>query len=110
MKQYVIDELRPEDYEKIKKYMDERFEVSSMGDLYWIDLDQAILNDEQKRHVDCQRQYFAAELSETALCCELLARSRDRLKCDCMTYADDCQRNWLIRLMDSMLDELEIKI
>ena len=110
MKQYVMDELRPEDYEKIKKYMDRRFEVSSMGGLYWIALDQDILNDEQTRHADCQRQYFAAELSETVLCCELLVRSRDRLKCDCMAYADDRQRNWLMGRMDSMLDELEIKI
>ena len=110
MKQYVIDELRPVDYEKIKEYMDEHFEISSMGGLYWIDLDQEILNDAQKGHVDCQRQYFAAELSDTGLCCELLARSRNRLKCDCMTYADERQRTWLVNLIDSMLEELEIKI
>ncbi len=30
MKQYVVDQLRPEDYEAVKAYLDENFESSSV--------------------------------------------------------------------------------
>ncbi len=110
MKQYVLDEFRPPDYERVKEYLDARFERSSIGGVYWIYIDEEILNDEQKSHFECRPHYFAAELTEAGLCFELLARTNNRLKCSCMVYACERQRNWLINIADSILDKLEIKI
>lgn len=110
MKQYVIDQLRLEDYHKIKHYMDERFEGSGVGGLYWIPLDTDIYDDLQKLHGDCQPFYFAIELSEERVSCELLVRTTRRIRCDCVAYATMVQRNWIIDAMDAIMEKLGISV
>jgi len=109
MKQYVIDELRMNDYEKIKAYMDMNFGSSGIAGLYQIPLDLDILNDVQKEHKDCQPFYFAVELEASRIACELLVRTNHRVRCDCIAYSDEKQRNWFIRLLDDIFEKLEIK-
>ncbi len=109
MKQYVIDELRLQDHQKLKTYLDDTFSSSVIGGIYWIPLEGQILTDVQLAHSDCQPYYFALDLTEERLSCELLVRTQARMRCDCMGYATETQRNWLIRLIDCILAELEIK-
>lgn len=109
MKQYVIDELRLQDHQKLKTYLDDTFSSSVIGGIYWIPLEGQILTDVQLAHSDCQPHYFALDLTEERLSCELLVRTQARMRCDCMGYATETQRNWLIRLIDCILAELEIK-
>jgi hypothetical protein len=110
MKQYVIDELRPNDYELIRAYMEENYRSSKVDGIYWIQLDQNILTDIQAKHTDCQPFYFAVDLDPNLIAFELLIRTRKRMRCACMGYATETQRNWLIRLADSIFDALKIKI
>lgn len=110
MKQYTIDELRFADYETLKKYLDENFSDSSFDSVYWIPLIPDILNPVQKEHIDCQPFYFAAELFEDRLVCELLLRTKNRLRCECIGYADRKQLNWIIDSVDSIFERLEIII
>ena len=110
MKQYVIDELRPKDYEFVKAYLEENFSSSNVDGIYWIQLDQNILTKIQAEHTDCQPFYFAVDLEPNLITFELLIRTKKRIRCDCMGYATEKQRNWLIRLADSIFDTLEIKI
>jgi len=65
MKQYVVDQLRPADYEAVKAYLDENFESSSVEGIYWIPLDQGILTEVQAEHTECQPFYFAVDLEQT---------------------------------------------
>jgi hypothetical protein len=109
MKQYVIDELRQKDYELIKAYMEEKFLSSDVDGIYWIRLDWMILTKVQRDHTDCQPFYFAVNLEPDAITFEMLIRTQNRMRCSCMGYATDIQRNWLIRLADAVFDELEIK-
>ena len=109
MKQYVIDELRPTDYEMVKTYLDENFSSSNVNGIYWVQLDQDILTKIQAEHKDCQPFYFAIDLEPNLITFELLIRTKKRIRCDCMGYANEKQRNWLIRLADSIFDTLEIK-
>ena len=81
-----------------------------MDGIYWIQLDQNILTDIQAEHTDCHPFYFAADLEPNLIAFEMLVRTRKRMRCACMGYATETQRNWLIRLADSIFDELEIKI
>ncbi len=110
MKQYVVDELRPPDHEKVKAYLDERYFPGGLERLYWIPLEQEMLTDLQRRHEACQPLYFALELRDHQLACELLVRTRERVRCDCIGYATEIQRNWLIRCIDAIFEELGIKI
>jgi hypothetical protein len=82
MKQYVVDQLRYVDYEKIKDYLDHRFATASIGGVYWVPIDLGLL----------------------------LVRTQNRIRCECIAYATDEQRNWLIRLVDDMLAQLGISV
>ncbi|MCP4111773.1 MAG: hypothetical protein GY749_40655 [Desulfobacteraceae bacterium] len=108
MKQYVIDELRIQDYEKIRDYLDNNFTPSDVGGIYWIPIDQDILTNEQAEHTECQPFYFAVDLEQNLMACELLVRSKSRMKCSCIGYATENQRNWFVRFIDAMFERLEI--
>jgi hypothetical protein len=110
MKQYVIDQLRYGDYERIKTYLDQHYGASEVEGLYWIALPGDLATDIQLAHPDCQPFYVAVELSQDRLACELLVRTRHRMRCDCMGYATASQLQWLCRWADAMLETLEIQI
>ena len=106
MKQYVIDQLRPNDYFRIKAYLEMNLRQSGIPDIYWLILPQDILGEIQAEHADCQPFYFALELCQSALSCELLVRTLSHVRCDCMCYASPEQRNWLIQTVDDICDQL----
>lgn len=108
MKQYVIDELRPEDHEKIKTYMDEHFGPADMGDIYWIPLDPDLYDSKQQSHDECSPFYFTVQLSSTSFVAELLVRTKNRLRCDCIQYATKEQFFWLIQVVDAIFERLDI--
>ena len=110
MKQYVIDELRPKDHEEIKVYMEENYSASDVDGIYWKPLEQDILTKIQKEHTDCQPLYFSVDLGPNLIAFEMLIRTQKKMRCSCMGYATEKQRNWLIGLADSIFDQLGIKI
>ena len=109
MKQYVIDELQPRDYYRLKTYLDERFSPSGIEGIFWIPIDTDHLTHEQAEHTECHPLCFAVDLEPKRLACELLLRTRNRLRCSCIGYATEKQRNWVIRFVDTMLEELDIR-
>lgn len=108
MKQYVIDELRPDDHKKLKAYLEENLNSSDIDGIYWIPLEQKDLTDVQVGHTDCQPFYFAIELKPETLACELLVRTKSRVRCECIRYATSRQMSWLVRFVDGIFDKLEI--
>ena len=108
MKQYVVDEIRAADHEKIKVYLDAEFGPAEMGGLYWIPIAAEMLSEVQKAHQSCQPFFFALDLEPDRLSCELLIRTRGRIRCDCINYATEFQRNWLISVVDAVFEKLEI--
>ena len=79
-----------------------------MDQLYWIPLDDEILTLEQIAHKECYPFYFAVDLEPERISFELLVRTQNRIRCDCMAYATEKQRNWLIRSVDIMFSKLGI--
>lgn len=110
MKQYVIDQLRPADYEAVKAYLDENFESSDVEGIYWISLDQDLLTEIQAEHTECQPFCFAVDLEQNFMASELLVRTKNKMRCSCMGYATEKQLNWIIQLADGVFDKLGIKI
>jgi hypothetical protein len=108
MKQYVIDELRAEDYKQIKVFLEKEYGKSELGGIYWIPMDEALLTSLQASHQSCQPFYVALELEPDRLCCELLIRTKQRVRCECMGYANQEQRNWIISGIDRVFERLEI--
>jgi hypothetical protein len=110
MKQYVVDELRPADYEKIKTYLDTHLGDAALGGVYRIPLADQVLSDVQRYHEECRPHYVALELDNNRMVCEFLVRSPKRIRCDCIAYATEAQRNWLIDVVDAMLEAVGITI
>jgi hypothetical protein len=110
MKQYVIDQLRPNDYSRIKAYLDMNLRQSGIPEIYWLILPQELHEGIQVEHADCRPFYFALELFQSELSCELLVRTLSHIRCDCMCYATLAQRNWLIQTVDDICNQLEIAI
>jgi hypothetical protein len=108
MKQYIIDELRLEDYEKVKIFFDNNLKQTSFAGIYWLPLSDDLLTDNQKEHDNCKPFYFALALSQNQISCELLIRTQNTLQCSCIEYATKKQRDWLIQYIDSMFEDLII--
>ena len=108
MKQYRIDQLRLSDYEKIRSYLNDRFGPSAMEGIYWVPVEDDLLDFVQRVHGDCQPFYFAVEIGSDYVSAELLIRTRNRLRCDCIRYANEAQRNRIIRFVDGMFETLKI--
>jgi hypothetical protein len=108
MKQYVIDEIRPEDYHKIKQYLDASYGPVEMDGIYWIPLSAEVLSEVQRAHTDCQPFYFAIELEEKRFALELLVRTKNRIRCACIGYASRDQRIWIMEAVDAIFEKLDI--
>lgn len=106
MKQYVVDELRPGDHDTLKTYLNEHLAFAGLDGLYWKAIDSTLLTREQAAHTQCAPFYFALVLTPESLSCELLARTRNRIRCDCMAYATTEQRNWIIGWVDDVFEKL----
>jgi hypothetical protein len=106
MKQYVVDELRPSDHDILKAYLDEHLANASLEGLYWKTIDNSLLTQKQATHTQCAPFCFALVLTPEKLTCELLVRTRNRVRCDCMEYATTEQRNWLVQWVDNVFNEL----
>lgn len=109
MKQYLIDELRSTDYQKLKKYFDDTFGPAEMDGIYWIPLDPGLLTENQAAHSECQPFYVAVVLEAEQLACELLIRTHHQVRCSCIDYASESQRSWLFNMVDGIFHQLEIK-
>jgi hypothetical protein len=110
MKQYVIDGLRPDDYNRLKEYLDEYTRAAGIVGIYWLPLEKEILTPVQADHRDCAPHVFALKLEQTLLACELLVRTQKQIRCDCMAYATKDQRNWLMDQTDAIFEKLGIRI
>ena len=110
MKQYVIDELRYNDFDDLREYFQTHFSSSGIEGLYWVPLDAEILSATQRSHAECQPHYFAVELEPERLSCELLVRTAARVRCNCIAYANERQRAWLLQVIDAVLEKLAINV
>ncbi len=108
MKQYVVDELRPDDFAAMQAYLTKHCHRAVIEGVFWLFLDDAVLSACQAEHTSCQPFYVALELTRNQLACELLLRSEARLRCDCMAYANETQLAWLIAQIDAIFENLGI--
>jgi hypothetical protein len=110
MKQYVIDQLRESDFDLIQAFLDENAEKTVMGDVYRIELPKALYTPMQLEHDKCHPFYFAVDLNRQQVAFELLIRSLQVLRCNCIGYATSEQREYIINFADQMLEKLGLRL
>jgi hypothetical protein len=110
MKQYVIDQLRESDYYQIREFLDRSAEATDLEGIYRVELPPHLYSETQREHGPCHPHYFAISLDWNAIAFELLIRSRQVIRCNCIAYATPQQRQYILDFADRMLDELKIKL
>ncbi len=110
MKQYVVDELRPRDVEKVRKFLEDNAAPAPLTGLYRLELPQKMLGDDQKGHEECGPHYFSVNLGDSYVRFELLIRCTEKIRCTCIAYATHAQREHIIGYADEMLELLNILV
>lgn len=110
MKQYVIDQLREEDYEQVMDYLEKHTEKTMLEGMFWAELPRELYSPVQLEHTSCHPFYFAININLRQVAFELLIRSRQIIRCSCIAYATREQRDYILGFADDMLKELDIKI
>lgn len=109
MRQLMIDQLSREELQNLENYCKRNLRPGPMEGLFWLELPPEFWGSAQQGHAECAPFFFAVELPENKLVCELLVRSSANLHCSCISYADPAQRNFLLDFFDRMLAEEKIK-
>lgn len=109
MRQYLIDELSKEEHDNLENYLKRTLKIGAMEGMFWLELPKDLWSAAQQGHDDCGPFFFGVELAEKKLIFEFLVRSESNLHCSCIAYATPAQRDFLLRYIDAMLAEEQIR-
>ncbi len=109
MRQYVVDQLTPEEQKRIKDYLDKYCESAGLDGMYWLHIPKDICSKLQKQHKECQPHCVGIELRRRDVRFEFLVRSRNKIRCKCISYANKEQRDYIVDFIEDMLKKNGIK-
>jgi hypothetical protein len=109
MRQIVIDELSPMERDNIDSYLKRKLKQGPMIGLYWIEIPTDLLAEAQQGHEKCGPFYFGVEVEDSRVRFELLVRSNSNLHCTCIAHASNAQRQFILDLIDKMVEEEYIR-
>ena len=108
MRAYLLDEITPGDMAKIRAYLKENTVSSSLDQVFWAQIPDELLNEDQRTHENCRPHVFAVELGDNWIKCEFFIRSLSNMRCTCPAYAGRRQRRHIISFADDMILELGV--
>lgn len=107
MRSVVLDELARLDMEKLAEHLAQTLVTSSLPEVFWLELPPDLLAETQRAHADCCGPHrLAVVLGEEEVRLELLVRSKTSLRCECTAYATKAQRDFGLRYLDKLIDDL----
>ncbi|RJR33781.1 MAG: hypothetical protein C4576_27775 [Desulfobacteraceae bacterium] len=109
MKSYLIDEIPSSDMESIREEMDRTAVRSGLEKLYWIEVPEEFLTEEQLLHKECGPHVFAVELGLNWVRCEFFVRALNNMKCSCNAYATARQTHFAVEKTDRLLEGLGVR-
>jgi hypothetical protein len=109
MRQLLIDDLSREEQANIENYLKRTVKQGGIAGMYWLAVPDDLLGAAQQDHQECGPFHFGIELAEYSVTFELLVRSESNLHCTCISYATDAQREFLLKFVDRMISEEQIK-
>ena len=109
MRRYCIDEFLPGELALLVERLDSMELSAGMEELYWLPVPQNLLTPLQTAHArECGPYALALEVLGESVRLELLVRARNRLRCDCVAYAEPRLIDHMISYLHGLLDELKI--
>jgi len=109
MRQYLLDEIARVDIPRVREYLNQHALASSLADIWWVDLQEDLLNPEQFSHADCRPFRFSVELGDDFVRFEFLIRSRETMRCSCIGYATRVQRDFILGFADRLVEDLGLR-
>lgn len=91
--------------DNIDSYLKRSIKQGPMIGLYWIQLPDDLLSEEQQDHKEHGPFHLAVEVTNTAVKFELLVRSQVNLHCSCIAHATKVQRQFVLDFIDRMVEE-----
>lgn len=108
MREYIVSDLTAAECETIESALKERGWNAGLDGLYWLPVPSEALNDLQKAHTDCAPHVAAIEVGKDSVRLELLIRAKNRLRCDCVSYAEPAQTARIISFLHKTLSEMGV--
>lgn len=110
MRSFLIDEITPEDMEKLENWLKEQ-ELQSIEHLYHFNLPPRLLTPLQQEHApECGPFYMAVETGRDWVKLELLVRAKRILRCACIAYATPEQQGYMAAYLENLLNDLGIPL
>lgn len=110
MRSFLIDEITPEDMEKLENWLREQ-ELQSIEHLYHFNLPPRLLTPLQQEHApECGPFYMAVETGRDWVKLELLVRAKRILRCACIAYATPEQQEYMSAYLENLLNDLGIPL
>lgn len=111
MRSYMIQDITPRDMDTITTHLKETGYKSPLDGIFWLPLPESLLGKAQQEHnSQCSPYYLALELGQDWLRLEFLVRSEQRLRCDCIMYADPRQREAMMEFLDELIRNRDIAV
>lgn len=95
--------------EKAGRFLRRNATESGIENLFWVEMPEALLDETQCRHGDCQPFFFSVELGAGWIKAELYLRSLRSLRCTCSGYCDRSQGRYISDYMEEMVSEAGIR-
>ncbi len=111
MRSYLIQEINTSDMSKLLESLSQKAYKIPVDGLFWFILPENLLSQKQEEHKnDCGPHYLALEAGNNWLKLELLVRCEEKIRCDCITYANPEQREFMINFLDQLIRNQDVRV
>ena len=111
MRSILIDEIVPEDMEKLEAWLMEQELGGGIERLYHFQLPPKLLTPIQQEHAaECGPFYMAVETGRDGVKLDLLVLDKRILRCACIAYATAEQEAHMRNYLENLLQDLSIPV
>ena len=110
MRSYLVQEISLLDMSKLLEAITREAYKNPVDGLFWFILPEHLLSRGQKEHQGCGPHYLALEAGDNWLKLELLVRCEQKLRCDCIAYANPQQREFMINYLDQLIRNQDVRV
>ncbi len=109
MRAYLIDEITSPDMGRIVDFLSRHTLRSGMEDVFWVQIPNDLLSEQQYTHRTCRPHVFAIEVGDDWIKLECFIRSLQGMRCTCADYATRQQQDFIIQFAHTMIQDLGIR-
>ncbi len=110
MQAFVVDHLKKDELKRLRSIIKDFAYPSALDDIFWIPIPEHLLTPTQAAHKECQPHFFAVEFGQDFISFEFLARTHQRVRCDCISPATPQQKVYLLELAKEIFAKAKVRM